>query len=190
MKKDLRIIKTERNIKNAFVQLIMEKSYKNVKIKDIVERAMINRNTFYLHYSSKENLADAVINDATKALSERLNPRRSSPVVNDTDVISVYINKLLEILKEYKPLLKAVLLDPGLTGYFFSFKSALTTRLLNYVDKSLTKNKIIVSFALSGLYGVIERWIMYDDLTQKDISEECAKLCVTCVKDTSYKDKR
>lgn len=45
---DLRVIKTRRLIKDAFVKLSGEKGFKNITVNDISDKAMINRSTFYL----------------------------------------------------------------------------------------------------------------------------------------------
>ena len=50
---DLRIKRTQKSIKNAFYELIEEKGFDHISVKDITERAMISRNTFYLHYNDK-----------------------------------------------------------------------------------------------------------------------------------------
>lgn len=44
---DLRIKRTQKSIKNAFYELIVEKGFDHISVKDITERAMISRNTFY-----------------------------------------------------------------------------------------------------------------------------------------------
>ena len=41
---------TENAIKDAFWQLLEEKPYNKITVKDIVERCQVNRNTFYYHF--------------------------------------------------------------------------------------------------------------------------------------------
>lgn len=57
-KTDLRIIKTKRSIHKAFCDMIMDMDYKDITVKELTRRAMINRNTFYLHYNSIDELVD------------------------------------------------------------------------------------------------------------------------------------
>lgn len=47
---DLRIVKTKRAIKDAFLQLKNKFPLEKIKVKDICEIAMINKTTFYKHY--------------------------------------------------------------------------------------------------------------------------------------------
>ena len=55
-KTDLRVIRTRKAIRDAFCAMIMEMDYQDITIKELTQRAMINRNTFYLHYDSIESL--------------------------------------------------------------------------------------------------------------------------------------
>ncbi|MBQ9868941.1 MAG: TetR/AcrR family transcriptional regulator [Ruminococcus sp.] len=55
-KTDLRIIRTRKAIRDAFNELITEMDYEDITIKELTTRAMINRNTFYLHYDSIDAL--------------------------------------------------------------------------------------------------------------------------------------
>ena len=49
---DRRHARTERRIREAFTELVMEKNVDKITIKELAERADIDRKTFYLHYSS------------------------------------------------------------------------------------------------------------------------------------------
>lgn len=53
---DLRVVKTEEAIQKAFKEMICEMDYENLTIKELTERARINRKTFYLHYGSLDGL--------------------------------------------------------------------------------------------------------------------------------------
>ncbi len=53
---DLRYIKTEKLIRETFCNMLLEMDYTQINIKELSERAMINRKTFYLHYNSLDEL--------------------------------------------------------------------------------------------------------------------------------------
>ena len=55
-KEDLRVKKTKEAIHNTFKDMICEMDYQQITIKELTERARINRKTFYLHYTSLEDL--------------------------------------------------------------------------------------------------------------------------------------
>ena len=60
---DPRIIKTHRAIREAFVDLLHEKPFAQIAVQDILDRAPVNRSTFYKYYSGKSDLAGKMIAD-------------------------------------------------------------------------------------------------------------------------------
>lgn len=58
MENDRRIRRTENAIQTAFVKLIMEKDINKITVKELCERADINKSTFYLHYHDIYDLAE------------------------------------------------------------------------------------------------------------------------------------
>ncbi|MGN1123768.1 MAG: TetR/AcrR family transcriptional regulator [Eubacterium sp.] len=65
---DLRIKRTQRAIKEAFFALVEEKGFEHISVKDITDKAMISRNTFYLHYSDKYDLLNKICDELTRKL--------------------------------------------------------------------------------------------------------------------------
>ena len=53
---DLRIIKTIKGIKSAFESLICEKDYERITVKELCDRASINKKTFYHYYETLDTL--------------------------------------------------------------------------------------------------------------------------------------
>ena len=47
---DLRIVKTIEGVKAAFEALICEKDYEKITVKELCDRARINKKTFYHYY--------------------------------------------------------------------------------------------------------------------------------------------
>ncbi len=47
---------TQLQLRDVLMSLIIEKGYERISIKDITERAGIDRTTFYLHFKDKDNL--------------------------------------------------------------------------------------------------------------------------------------
>lgn len=60
-KVDRRITKTKRALKEALIQLELEKGYDSITIRDLTERADIGYATFFRHYKSKNELARHVM---------------------------------------------------------------------------------------------------------------------------------
>lgn len=68
-KTDLRTMRTQKMIVEAFVKLVEEKGYEAVTIQDIANRAMINRATFYAHFTDKQELYEKILSLAVEVFT-------------------------------------------------------------------------------------------------------------------------
>lgn len=71
-KSDVRKIRTHRLIVDAFFELTQEKSLNKIKVTDITDRAMVNRATFYLHFTDKYELFDVLIRECLQEILDRM----------------------------------------------------------------------------------------------------------------------
>ena len=53
---DLRVVKTIEGIKTAFEELVCEKDYEKITVKELCDRARINKKTFYHYYETLDAL--------------------------------------------------------------------------------------------------------------------------------------
>jgi AcrR family transcriptional regulator len=67
---DRRIIKSQKAIKQAVIELMAEKSFDQITIQDISDRADVNRRTVYLHYVYKYDLLDKLTEEHILELKE------------------------------------------------------------------------------------------------------------------------
>jgi AcrR family transcriptional regulator len=74
-KTDPRVLRTRALLMDALMDLIPEKGYDAITVKDITERATLNRATFYLHYSNKDDL----LYQGMRAVLDELNPKQPFP---------------------------------------------------------------------------------------------------------------
>ncbi len=55
-KSDRRANRTRKSLRDALIELILEKRYDSITVQDILDRADVGRSTFYAHYRDKEDL--------------------------------------------------------------------------------------------------------------------------------------
>ena len=60
IKHDLRYIKTEQAIRKTFHELLQEKDVSKITVKELTERAEINKTTFYAHYETLPDLVNTL----------------------------------------------------------------------------------------------------------------------------------
>ena len=55
---DLRVLKTKKNIRDAFLELRKKYSLDEIKVNALCEKAMVNKTTFYNHYQDIYELSE------------------------------------------------------------------------------------------------------------------------------------
>lgn len=161
MKEDLRVVKTKQAISLAFISLVEEKGFENVKIIDIANRANVNRNTIYLHYESKEmiveDLLDSTFNasvsdfDIASYVTSRTSKKKSEEM----------FTSIFEIISQNIEFYRIILTDQNLSGYLTLKLKRIKQFILDALKSNL-KNEIIVEYVVSGIFGIFRNWIVYD----------------------------
>ena len=69
---DLRVIKTIEGIKKAFEDLICEKDYDKITVRELCDRARINKKTFYTYYETLDALLSEMQVELSAGFLERI----------------------------------------------------------------------------------------------------------------------
>ena len=69
---DLRVVKTIRGIKAAFESLICEKDYERITVKELCDRAQINKKTFYTYYETLDALLSELQSELSAGFLDRV----------------------------------------------------------------------------------------------------------------------
>lgn len=158
---DLRYIKTERAIRKAFHELLQEKDLKRITVRELVERAEINKTTFYSHYETLPDLIDTLEREKINYILDNLD-----------EVLLLYRDPDQFIDNLYRNLLDCQIYEISQHGaggrqFVNRLKDVLSCEIKergiqveNYKDTSA-----ILVFILHGLLGVMNT----ERYTQKDI---------------------
>ena len=68
---DLRVRRTRKMLQQAFLEGTTEKGFAALTVRDITERAMVNRSTFYRHYLDKYDLLEHYLNEMDVSLEDQ-----------------------------------------------------------------------------------------------------------------------
>ena len=69
---DLRIVKTIEAIKRSFEELVCEKNFEKITVKELCDRARINKKTFYHYYETLDALLAEMQYELSKGFLERI----------------------------------------------------------------------------------------------------------------------
>ena len=104
---DLRIIKTKKNLYDSLLYLMKEKSFEDIKVSDICEKALVNRSTFYAHFSDKYELLSSLLSDLKNSLIFELNKNESIDIKDYyMKMIELFLNHIDDNINVYQAIIK------------------------------------------------------------------------------------
>ena len=182
---DLRYIKTEQHILDAFKACVRETGFERLQISAICRRALISRNTFYAHYEDKYALAGRLFDDleSTIAASTRVELVTSMLAGDFYEPVRWYIG-LLARYREHVRLLLSISEQRFRDLLQKVYVDDLVSRVCpGYEEKSRRiENRIIRCYMVDGMVSFAKCWI--DDMDRLDeekairlMMELCAGPC-------------
>jgi len=90
---DLRVRRTRAVLQKALVELTIEKGFTEVTVRDIAQRAMVNRSTFYHHYLDKYDLLRQYVDEAIALIHSQ---EDDPPAAKDPDHPSAGLVRILQ----------------------------------------------------------------------------------------------
>ena len=173
VKTDRRIIKTKAAVEDAFGRLLMQKDLSKITISAIAAEANINRKTFYLHYSSVDDLfegmvtrrIDEIIDDLR--VQHRQDPTKLNLANIATELCIILHQDAHENAQLYAHLPLTRIFDLALAPV----KNAIMEERI-YQNQPEVKNlEVYLRFVLAGAFSVYNHWLVTDsELSREDIS--------------------
>ncbi|WP_315071054.1 TetR/AcrR family transcriptional regulator [uncultured Clostridium sp.] len=170
-KNDLRVIRTRKLIEDAFLSLSKEKDFEAITVKDIADKAAVNRTTFYTHFVDKYALLDNLFSETfTNLLSERIK--------SDATLTEETLKELIFIVCDYNDSLNSQckrIYRSASTLMDSKMQLKLQDIVKNLLMKGITSNDVdikkIETYAImisSSIYFATSHWYKEDE--SKDIS--------------------
>ncbi len=181
---DLRIYKTKKAIKEAFFDLVSEKTFEKVAISDIADRAMINRATFYLHYQDKYDLLSSLENEVLNDI-EKISfivTREYILTCTSEGTIFPHVTKLLTYVEDNPQFFNLVANDSVGLSFYHKVGEKISKRIFDELPELKTDTtlwKYMQNFVISAYSSIINQWIRND---RKESKEEIALLITKLTK--------
>lgn len=157
---DLRIVKTQKVIKEAFLNLRKSSILERIKVKDICSIALINKTTFYKHYKDvydlSNQLEDEAIDNFMNALVEK------DCLFDDPER---FIKAVARVAEEQKEALKPIF-DDSNEKMFRKFEN----RFAEYYKELLGEDadEVMIMFAIGGIsYTLKELYFKKPSMKEK-----------------------
>ena len=174
MKTDLRVVKTKNLIYKALIELMKEKTFEEIKVSDICNKAMINRSTFYAHYIDKYELLVDFINIVKDELTSEL--KKNNNNLNTGEYYIELIRLLLDHLDENKEIYNAIMINNRNSIMMDIFLSVVNKDIIDRVKSdNINSNvpiNVIIKFYLGGVINIGLEWLQNNTkYTKEEIVE-------------------
>ena len=157
-KTDLRVLKTRNAIKNTFKEMVMEMDASQIQIKELTERAMIHRKTFYLHYTCIEALYEDILSELSEKYYEAID--KISADAPFTEVNRVFF----EFMAAQEPYMEKIVCDSSYREFADKFFMAMLLhnrgRHNPYAAFSQAEQNVINTFLGISSVNIYRRWVL------------------------------
>lgn len=114
----------EKKLFDAAYELFVSKGINNTAISDIVKKAGVAKGTFYLYFKDKYDIIDLIIiRKSNLILNEAMEFALKSGINNFEDGVILFIDYIIEILKNDKKLLKLIYKNLSWGMFYNAFKN-------------------------------------------------------------------
>lgn len=183
-KQDRRLLRTRRRIREAFLSLLEEKD--RITVKELAERADIDRKTFYLHYTSTadvmEEIQDELLCHVTELLSE-YDPATPG------DSAAVIFRQLNEFVEANSSLYRRLLSADRYSFFYHKLQNALQAVIVaNWQQRpglrlDAMQLELYARFIAAGLMSIYVSWLENPRYTPEEVSGTVSALLVTSTRD-------
>jgi AcrR family transcriptional regulator len=88
-------------LQEALLELTVEKGFAAVTVRDLCERAMVNRSTFYRHFLDKYALLDEYLDEVKVSISEAFERQKASKVREDLPMALVVMLQQIQSAPDF-----------------------------------------------------------------------------------------
>lgn len=173
----------------SFLELLEEKDFEYITVKEICKKAGVNRSTFYLHYETVADLLSESVEYINKHFLDymKINSIDFASKLHDCPpeelnlITPQYLTPYLSYIKEHKSIFRTAVKNAGVLNLDKSYSAMfkyIITPIMDRFKIPQERRNYIMSFYISGLMAIISEWLK-DDC--KDSIEEVIKIIEDCV---------
>ena len=162
---DRRARRSKKLLKQSLLELMKQKSFSEISVRDIAEEADMNRGTFYLHYSGTADLLKSVEEELLEELQSLIDAHIQETVADGT--VRPVLEPLLDFAVSRRETCAVLFASSEASGFIQKLQqlicrsgAALVEDWFHPKNKSLTD--YYLSFLTWGAIGLLKEWFAQD----------------------------
>ncbi|WP_145146197.1 TetR/AcrR family transcriptional regulator [Paenibacillus xylanexedens] len=159
---DRRIKKSKAALKDALIHLMQKHPFKEISITDIVQRADLNRGTFYRHYQYKEDLFNEIINDVIQDLVTSFRKPYQDKEEFEVNLMPSSAITIFEHVHQHAQFYTLVVKSEASSNFqrmICDVLRDLALQDLNHIFPPHINHEILASYQSHAIFGMIMEWI-------------------------------
>ncbi|MBC1501791.1 TetR/AcrR family transcriptional regulator [Listeria weihenstephanensis] len=173
-KTDPRITRTRQLILDAFSELLHEKEFEDITVKDIAAKATVNRTTFYAHFEDKFLLLEYVITEAfTQIVSNRIDPNTRISEESMRGLILSMCDYQYTVFKECRIHFSSIasLIETAVRAKLQEIIVAMFAN--THPAQESTRQNVLAIIISSAIYEATKYWVVEaQDMTPEALADE------------------
>lgn len=176
-KVDRRIAKTKKAIYRAFAELLSQKNINDITIKDIADKADINRKTFYNYYNGIYDLTGEIENSIIDSFEQVLVGTNISELLHNPYSMFEALTRIINSNFDFYQHLISIESNSNLVSKLFkSLKTRAKEVISQYTLFDDATLDIVLDFVVSGMFTVFQHW--FNSSRERSI-DDLAKIVAT-----------
>lgn len=160
MKQNRKTKYTQMVLKDSLIELMKEKSIARITIKELCEKADINRTTFYAHYTDQYQLLKSLEEETLTWVKEII--AEFSGKTTQGEVME-NLKKVIEHIIENRNHIQVLMSEQGNIDFQRSLLGVIYEQcgiwLVNDMKAELIRNEQYFIFLVNGSVGLIQHWL-------------------------------
>lgn len=153
MKQDRRTRYTRQALKDALLDLMRERPLERIAVKELCERADVNRSTFYVYYASPQALFEEIKNDLVKEIRD---------LPKDYVHMDEFLRHICEAFYAHRQLLETLLRAHGHMDFLYELLGSWKDDFLLNFPADFPQEQVDMAylFITCGTCAVIYTWAL------------------------------
>ena len=159
-KKSAKTEQTKQNLKDAFWQIYAEKDLSEITVKEITDKAGLNRGTFYAYFQDLPDILQQIEDEFIDRFVERLSSAMTA--FEGMNPIDSNEELLLDLYRDHNSPTGILIWKRANYRFILKVKSALKTVFQKYLPENIINHpdyEYVIEYLMAGQLAMISLWM-------------------------------
>lgn len=172
LKEDRRVRRTKRLLKQGLAEMMNEKPFKDITVKNITDKVDLNRGTFYLHYTDTYDLLRKVEDEILQDFQDMID-KFVSNIDSENPTLFPIFSPIVDYIIENTELCRNIFTNEATVSFLEKFQLMITkngSELLSrqYPNATVENYEYFIHFVTGGIVNLLKKWFATGTAMKKE----------------------